>query len=40
MSLMPVSESSGLKALERIIEGRRFVGEGTLRNFSPREFTG
>src|ERR1700730_1649230 len=36
----PVSESSGLKALERFIERRDFVGERRLINLAPRELTG
>jgi hypothetical protein len=36
----PVSEASGLKVLERIIQGRHFVGERRVRNLAPRELTG
>src|SRR2546427_10859650 len=36
----PVSESSGLKALERFIQGWDFVCERTLRNLARMELTG
>jgi hypothetical protein len=35
----PISQSSGLKALELFIQGRDFVREGRLRGLAPSELT-